>query len=274
MQEEKNGYHLKLLEDKEKHRKEIEHAKIIAKNNANEAISQLNKQIVAERAKMFTEQQETKKRMEEDFKMKEDRLQQSLTCLEQSLSMVEQRELEWQHEKEDIIKEVQRLKAEASKMIKILAEEYDDENLSEEKKRSLSAEVYSLQLVVEMRSGEVRTLRDKLAAATQQLETAAAVKTQLDKAAARIEDLEEQLKVKSKMERQLSVEKSELEVNMRNSVKVADRMSKDVEQLQWRIKNNFDLPVQTYNSSESNTDIRHQTIHETSNVSIEQLRYV
>merc|ERR1712117_459610 len=105
--------------------------------------------------------------------------------------MVETRELEWQQEKEDILQEVQRLKAEASKMIKILAEEYEDENLSEEKKRSLSAEVYSLQLVVEMRTGEVRSLRDKLAAATQQLDTAAAVKTQLDKAQARIEDLEE-----------------------------------------------------------------------------------
>jgi len=72
LQEEKNCHHLKLLEEKEKHRKEIENAKIIAKNSANETISQLNKQIVAERAKMFAEQQDTKKRMEEEFKMKEE----------------------------------------------------------------------------------------------------------------------------------------------------------------------------------------------------------
>ena len=145
---------------------------------------------------MFMEQQESKKRLEEEFKMKEDRLQQSLACLEQSLTMVEKRELEWQEEKADILEEVQRLKAEASKMIQILAEEYEEENLSEEKKRSLSAEVYSLQLVVEMRTGEVRSLREKLGIVTHQMESQAVTQSQLDKALARIEDLEEQLKQK------------------------------------------------------------------------------
>ena len=43
--------------------------------------------------------------------------------------------------------------------------------------------------------------------------------------------------------RQLSVEKSELEQNVAQSNKIADRMSKNVEQLQWRIKNKFDVPV-------------------------------
>ena len=31
---------------------------------------------------------------------------------------------------------------------------------------------------------------------------------------------------------------------MLSSSKVADRMSRDVEQLQWRIRNNYDLPVE------------------------------
>jgi len=272
LQEEKNCYNLKLLEEKENHRKEIENAKIIAKNSANETISQLNKQIVAERAKMFAEQQDTKKRMEEEFKMKEDRLQQSLACLEQSLTMVEKRELEWQEEKADILEEVQRLKAEASKMIQILAEEYEEENLSEEKKRSLSAEVYSLQLVVEMRTGEVRSLREKLGIVTHQMESQAVTQSQLDKALARIEDLEEQLKVKIQMERQLSVEKSELEQNVAISNKVVDRMSMNVEQLQWRIKNNYDLPVQNFTSEPSSG--RMQSSAETQHISTptQQLR--
>ena len=190
-----------MLEDKEKHRKEVESAKIIAKNSANETISQLNKQIVSERAKMFSEQQETKKRMEEEFKMKEARLEQSLACLEESVTMVERREGEWQQEKEDILAEVQRLKAEASKMVSILAAEYEEENLSEEKKRSLSAEVYSLQLVVEMRTAEVRGLREKLATGQQQLEDAAVTRNSLQKAEAKIEDLKEQLKKKVQHER-------------------------------------------------------------------------
>jgi len=242
LQEEKNNFHIKMLEDKEKHRKEVESAKIIAKNSANETISQLNKQIVSERAKMFSEQQETKKRMEEEFKMKEARLEQSLACLGESVTMVERREGEWQQEKEDILAEVQRLKAEASKMVSILAAEYEEENLSEEKKRSLSAEVYSLQLVVEMRTAEVRGLREKLATSQQQLEDAAVTRNSLQKAEAKIEDLKEQLKKKVQHERNLSTQNMELQLENRNSAREADRMSKDVEQLQWRIRNNFELP--------------------------------
>ena len=63
---------------------------------------------------MFSEQQEMKKRMEEEFRMKEDRLQQSLACLEESLTLVEVRERGWQQEREEILQEVQRLKASAA----------------------------------------------------------------------------------------------------------------------------------------------------------------
>merc|ERR1711936_705187 len=176
--------------------------------------------------------------------MKESRLHQSLSCLEDSLTMVEKREEVWQEEKVEILSEVQRLKAEASKMVQILALEYEEENMSEEKKRSLSAEVYSLQLVVDMRTGEVRNLRDQLATLTHHLEIMHDVQTKLDKANNRIEDLEEQVRTKDRLEKQLSVEKSELEENVAHSNKIVDRMSRNVEQLQWRIKNNYDVPVE------------------------------
>ena len=86
-------------------------------------------------------------------------------------------------------------------MAKILAMEYEEDNMSEDKKRSLSQEVYSLQLVVEMRTGEVRNLREELARATQQLEQAECTKGKLRKTTARMEDLEEQLKIKYNMEK-------------------------------------------------------------------------
>ena len=191
----------KLLEEKENHTKELQIAKTNAKNAANETISQLNKQIVLERAKMFAEQQENNKRMEEEFRMKEDRLNQSLNLLNQSLNLIEEREQAWQDERSDILKEVQRLKAEATRMVKILASEYEEEDLSENKRRSLSQEVYSLQLVVEMRTGEVRNFREQLARATQELEQAEIVKEKLTKATARMEDLEEQIKIKNRMEK-------------------------------------------------------------------------
>ena len=174
--------------------------KISCKNSANQTISQLNKQIVTERAKMFAEQQEIKKRLEEEFNMKEIRLQQSVSNLQDSLANIEKREQAWEEEKAEVVLEVQRLKAEASKMVSLLALEYEEENLSEEKKRSLSAEVYSLQLVVDMRTGEVRNLRDQLATLTHHLEIMRDVQTKLDKANNRIEDLEEQLKLKVQSE--------------------------------------------------------------------------
>ena len=83
---------LKLLEETERHRAEVSEVKISCKNSANQTISELNKQIVSERAKMFTEQQEIKKRLEEEFSMKETRLQQSISALQDSLAIREKRE--------------------------------------------------------------------------------------------------------------------------------------------------------------------------------------
>ena len=43
--------------------------------------------------------------------------------------------------------------------------------------------------------------------------------------------------------RQLSVEKSEMEMTVTNSKKAALRMSQNVEELQWRINNHYELPA-------------------------------
>jgi len=209
-----------------------------AKNEANDKITKLNQQIVLERTKMIAEQQEMSRNLEAEFRLKEDQLN-------NSMEEIAAREQAWQEERADVLKEVQRLKAEASRMVKILAMEYEDEeNLSEDRKRSLSQEVYSLQLVVEMRTGEVRNLREQMVRAMQQQEQAMMDREKLRKVTARMEDLEEQLRMKSECERQLSLEKKELELSVTKSQKAAQRMSQNVEELQWRIRNNFELPVE------------------------------
>merc|ERR1712227_736861 len=76
--------------------------------------------------------------------------------------------------------------------------------------------------------------------------TAAATQTKLDKAQARVEDLEEQLKQKVEQEQRMSAEKYQLESSMTQSTKQMERMSMSVEELQWRIRNNFELPVDIY----------------------------
>merc|ERR550525_1262437 len=226
----------RIAAEKELHSKALETAMMDAKNEANRTISELNREVVAERGKLVAEQQARSRELEEEWRVKEEMLQKSL--LE-----VEGREQEWQEERAEVLAEVQRLKAEASRMVAILAMEAEEENLSEEKKLSLGQEVYSLQLVVDMRTGEVRSLRQQLAVANQQLESMDSLKSQLEKANARLDDLQAQVMNKNAIEKQLSQEKSQLEMSVDSSNKAVERMSQNVEELQWRIRNNFDLPI-------------------------------
>merc|ERR1719450_283771 len=232
-------YTSQLNQELVKQKKESEEIVLRVNNNANETITKLNLEIAAEKSKLAIEHQAVVARLKNDLQEKEEKVK-------EAFSEIEEREHAWQEEKDDILREIQRLKAEASKMVAILAEEYEEENLSEEKKRSLSAEVYSLELVVEMRTGEVKTLRSKLGNMTHQLETAANTQAKLDKAQARVEDLEEQLKQKVELEQRMSAEKYQLESSMTQSTKQMERMSMNVEELQWRIRNNFELPVDIY----------------------------
>jgi len=237
----RQSYEAKLNEMKAEMMKNLEIANIEARNVANETISKLNKQVIQERGKIMAEQQENSKQLQEEFRLKNEQLNQSLRD-------IEERETSWQEERQDVLNEVQRLKADATRMAKLLAMEYEDDTCLGNKKRSLSQEVYSLQLVVEMRTGEVRNMREQMAKATQQLEQADIDKQRLKKVTARMEDLEEQLRIKNQFERQLSLEKKELELSVTSSKKAAQRMSQNVEELQWRIKNNFDLPVEHYHN--------------------------
>jgi len=233
----RQSYDAKLNEMKAEMMKNLEIANTEAKNLANETISKLNKQVIQERGKILAEQQESSKQLQEEFRLKNEQLN-------QSLKEIEERETSWQEERQDVLNEVQRLKADATRMAKLLAMEYEDDNCLGNKKRSLSQEVYSLQLVVEMKTGEVRNMREQMAKAFQQLEQAEMDKEKLRKVTARVEDLEEQLRIKNCFERQLSLEKSQLEKKMSISVKEADRMSKTMESLRWRIQNNFQFPVE------------------------------
>ena len=49
-----------------------------------------------------------------------------------------------------------------------------------------------------------------------------------------------------------------MEKTVMNSNKAAQRMSQNVEELQWRIRNNFELPVEVF-SSKNNQDGKKQS---------------
>lgn len=79
----------RLAAEKERQSKELEVAVMEAKNEANRTISELNRQVVTERGKLMAEQQENSRQLEEEWRMKEERLQQSVV-------QVEDREQRWQ----------------------------------------------------------------------------------------------------------------------------------------------------------------------------------
>ena len=188
------SYNLKLQEERLNAEKENEAAMKKAKSETEDTIRKLNHQIILERGKLLAEQQQNTKNLEEEFKMKEERLN-------ESLEQIKERDEAWQDERADVLEEVQRLKAEATKMIKILAMEYEEDNLSEERRGILSQEAYSLQLVVEMRTKEVRSLKEQLSKVTQELEQADILKEKLREEKGKMENLEQQIEIKDSFER-------------------------------------------------------------------------
>ena len=60
---------------------------------------------------------------------------------------------------------------------------------------------------------------------------------------ARLDDLQAQVTAKDRAERRLEQEKCQLEQSVSSSSKAVERMSQNVEELQWRISNNYHLPL-------------------------------
>ena len=194
MVSEKEMHNLQLLKEMEFYRKELDINVVNVQNNANEMILQLNKQELLERNDMAKIHSENITLMEEKFKINEKKLN-------ESLKTVKEREDLWEKEKTEVLEEVQNLKAEALQMVTKLALEYEEETTGTEKRRSLSQEVFCLQIIVEMKTDEMRNLREQVALTEQQLEQFEITKKRLKTVLARIEDLEEQITIKERVER-------------------------------------------------------------------------
>ena len=90
-------FNLNLQEEKLIAKKENDEAMMKAKHKTDEIIRKLNQQIVLERGKLFAEQQENAKTLEEEFKMKEE-------ILNESFKQIEERDQAWQDERADVLK--------------------------------------------------------------------------------------------------------------------------------------------------------------------------
>eukprot|EP00095_Tigriopus_kingsejongensis_P002636 maker-scaffold441_size170131-snap-gene-0.31 protein:Tk02636 transcript:maker-scaffold441_size170131-snap-gene-0.31-mRNA-1 annotation:"microtubule-associated tumor suppressor candidate 2 homolog isoform x2" len=159
----------------------------------------------------------------------------------------------WKQEKQEVFSEIQRLKDEANRFIAILsAEDESDDHLSLERKQTLTREVESLQLVVEMRTQEVHRLREEQAKQQAKLEELDFTKDSLARMRAKVEDLQAQLVNKSANERQLSLDKSNLENDFQLESKNKDIISRQMEELQFRIQHKMEVPaLQVFHSTSS-----------------------
>ena len=189
---ERNVMNMKLECELSRLRKDNENAIAKAQIESTNVISRLAENNRQQTEKLIREKEENVKNLEIEFREKE-------RILTESFKHLEEQDREWKIEREEVFHEMQKLKDEARKMVNLLAMEYEKDPISEKKKMSLTQEVYSLQLVVEMRTGEVRNLREQLAKTSQQLEEALIEKDKQRNVTARIEDLEEQLRRKTEL---------------------------------------------------------------------------
>ena len=132
--------------------------------------------------------------MDEKYKIQENKLN-------ESVKNVKEREEIWEKERSEILGEVQNLKADALEMVTKMALEYEDEVAGAEKRRSLSQEAFCLQIIVSMKTDEMRNLREQVAITEQKLEQSENSKKKLSLVLARIEDLKEQIRIKDEAQR-------------------------------------------------------------------------
>ena len=176
------------------YRTELEMNILNIQNNANEIITQLKRELSYERNKQEEIRLQNRQAMEQKYKLHENKLT-------ELLKNVKEREEIWEKERSDILEEVRTLKADALEMVTKMALEYEDEVGRPEKRRSLSQETFCLQIIVGMKTDEMRNLREQVAVTEQKLEQSENSKKKLNLVLARIEDLKEQIRLKDEAQR-------------------------------------------------------------------------
>jgi len=103
--------------------------------------------------------------------------------------------------------------------------------------RNLSAELESLQAVLEMKNEEVKNLRVKQMELERKLDGYYELQTKFDITSQQNQSLTEALKNKSKLERRISVERDTYMERLEKEAKKVSRLSMEKEQLMWRASN-------------------------------------
>jgi len=225
-----NLHKVQLMQEKEKHAKELQCKIWKIQEDANHLEENIRKEHDKEKKRMIESHQDLITHLERNYKNKELNLQ-------IATKNVKEREELWEGEKEDVLEEIQNLKIEAAQRTANLVEDFDVHG--KDKRRSLSQEVFVLQIIVEMKTGEMRNLREQVAETQQKMEQMEVNRKKLNVALARIEDLEEQNVYKEKLTKRLSAENDKLQEDIKNSSSAAKMMNETVDVLKKRIRENL-----------------------------------
>jgi len=167
-----------------------------------------------------------------------------------------QREAELRHRLAGVEEEYSALKAQSRKLMESMQKDKDTKlQVTAGRCKELQDDVESLKAVLDLRLKELQELRKQNALLTREAEELPVALQRVAALEAKVEDLQVQLKVKTSIERQLSQDNRLLMESFHQESKQSKRLSLHNEELQWKLKQNFEVVLAALSGGSVNTSL-------------------
>jgi len=167
-----------------------------------------------------------------------------------------QREAELRHRLAGVEEEYSALKAQSRKLMESMQKDKDTKlQVTAGRCKELQDDVESLKAVLDLRLKELQELRKQNALLTREAEELPVALQRVAALEAKVEDLQVQLKVKTSIERQLSQDNRLLMESFHQESKQSKRLSLHNEELQWKLKQNFEVVLAALSGGSVSTSL-------------------
>ena len=167
-----------------------------------------------------------------------------------------QREAELRHRLAGVEEEYSAVKAQYRKLMESMQKDKDTKlQATAGRCKELQDEVESLRTVLDLRHEELQELRKQNAFLTREAEELPVALQRVTALEAKVEDLQVQLKVKTGIERQLSQDNRLLMESFHQESKQSKRLSLHNEELQWKLKQNFEVVLAALSGGSMSTSL-------------------
>lgn len=167
-----------------------------------------------------------------------------------------QTETELRHRLATVEEEYSALKVQSRKLMESMQKDKDTKlQVTAGRCKELQDEVESLQTVLDLRHEELQELRKQNAFLTREAEELPVALQRVAALEAKVEDLQVQLKVKTSIERQLSQDNRLLMESFHQESKQSKRLSLHNEELQWKLKQNFEVVLAALSGSSVSSSV-------------------